>query len=368
MKNFLVISICLLFFAGLEGQVITVLNPSFEGSAASSVSPPNWTACGGSPDTQPPWWGVSLPASNGSTYYGLVYPQSIPSSQESGRALTSTPLMPGTVHNMTVDLANLQAYNGSWNGNCIARLWGGTGCTMSQILWSSPQLTNSTWNTHNVSFTPTSAWTSLIWQVVIGTGTFSSLGVDNMSQITTIILDVKVSDFQAEVNQGQVDLSWVAEGDHEDTRYYIERARSGQDFSELGMIQGQNTGKEASRHDYSDLRPEYGTSWYRLHTVDRNGEESWSPIVEVTVFDPSGLSFGYIMPNPIIDQANLNILAESARLAEIQLLDSRGRMVHQQQVMLDKGENQLNLDFSGFQSGIYFVKMGAIVQRVVVGW
>src|SRR5688572_12165339 len=82
-KRFL-LSIGLLYSVGLMGQTLSWTNASFEGTApGSSISPPNWPGCQGTPDTQPGCWGATLPAAAGSSYMGLVYALSIPTSQES---------------------------------------------------------------------------------------------------------------------------------------------------------------------------------------------------------------------------------------------------------------------------------------------
>lgn len=363
--------LCLLFLFGVysaSAQVITVVNPSFEGPAQSSSSPPNWSACGGSPDTQPPWWGVSLPASNGSTYYGLVYLQSLPSSQESGSALLSSPLVVGTQYSLTVDLVNLQIYNGSWNGNCIVRLWGSSGCGLSQVLWSSPQLTNSTWNNHSISFTPTVAHTHLAWQIVIATGTFSSAGVDNMSSLSFVVLDVEIENLVAVPNSDHVALTWEARGEDADTRFYVERSSEGINFESLGMVSGQASKKDALQHEFQDYKPLFGLSYYRLRTVDCNGRESVSPAVEIKYFDPNGLALGQIVPNPSQGQVAISVLSDRDRLVSMTFYDALGRQVLELPVALQAGQNKLETDLSGLEAGVYFLKIGGspMSRRVVV--
>jgi len=158
------------------GTTLTVLNPSFEGTPQPHVTPPNWDVCmpGTTPDTQPGSWGVTLPASNGSTYIGLVNQPSTGWLEGAGQTL-SAPMIAGTTYHFTIDLAvpaNPQSGVGILQPPyCVElQLWGGTagansGCDQSELLWTSPPISNTTWQTYTLTFTPTQNWNHILFNI-----------------------------------------------------------------------------------------------------------------------------------------------------------------------------------------------------------
>jgi len=160
-------------FAQCGGTVLTVLNPSFEGSPAPHVTPPNWDIClpGVTPDTQPGSWGISLPAQCGSTYIGLVQQGSW---IEGASQTLSSPMVAGTTYNFTIALASTNSTGGGISPGCVElQIWGNmggnSGCDQTELLWSSGDVYNAAhinnWVTHNVSFTPSQNWGHMLFLV-----------------------------------------------------------------------------------------------------------------------------------------------------------------------------------------------------------
>lgn len=182
------------------GPILTVNNPSFEGTPAPHVTPPGWDICmpGVTPDTQPGSWGVALPPSNGSSYIGLVYAPSIPWQEGAGQNLSS-PMVAGTSYNFTIDLATMASAD-PLTGIVLPpycdqlQLWGGmagvnSGCDQSELLWTSPVITNTTWQTYNLSFTPSQNWNHIlfvIWAQPPACTDGQYLLMDNMSSIVPV--------------------------------------------------------------------------------------------------------------------------------------------------------------------------------------
>jgi gliding motility-associated-like protein len=183
-----------------SGPALTVNNPSFEGTPEPHVTPPGWDIClpGVTPDTQPGFWGCTLPPSDGSSYIGLVNQPSTGWQEGAGQTLSS-PMIAGTTYNFTIDLATMASADPS-TGIVLPpycdqlQLWGGmsgvnSGCDMSELLWTSPTITNSTWMTYNLTFTPTSNWDHLLLLIYTPPPACTDgqyLLMDNMSTITPI--------------------------------------------------------------------------------------------------------------------------------------------------------------------------------------
>jgi gliding motility-associated-like protein len=192
-----------------SGPVLTVNNPSFEGPTQPHLTPPGWDICmpGVTPDTQPGSWGVTLPPSNGSSYIGLVYAPSINWQEGAGQTLSS-PMIAGTTYSFTIDLATPASADPA-TGIVLPpwceqlQLWGGmsgvnSGCDQAQLLWTSPVVTNTTWQTYNLVFTPTSNWDHILFNIyaVLPACTDGQyIMMDNMSPISPM---ADVADFSAD--------------------------------------------------------------------------------------------------------------------------------------------------------------------------
>ncbi|MBI4647997.1 MAG: PKD domain-containing protein [Bacteroidia bacterium] len=190
-------------YSQCTGNILTIENPSLEGTPAPHVTPPTWDICmpGTTPDTQPGSWGVDLAPSNGSSYVGFVHQLSGSWQEGAGQTLSGN-MVAGLPYSFTIDLAC--AYN-SWGDACLTQgciqlqIYGGTagvngGCDMGQLLWSSGNVTNTTWQTYTVTFTPTSNWDHiLLVSQNLGCTDCACILVDNISPIAPVPVTLTTS-------------------------------------------------------------------------------------------------------------------------------------------------------------------------------
>jgi len=172
----------------VQQPIINFVNPSFEGTPGANLTPAPWTECmpGQTPDTQPGSWGVTLPASNGSTYLGLVAEPSA-NWQEGASEPLGTPFLAGVMYTFTVDIANSSSTGGGIVPGCAElQIWGGFGaCDQNTLLWSSGNITPyDQWETYTVTFTPTQNFTYCMFQVhSLGCSSQPYILVDNIGSV-----------------------------------------------------------------------------------------------------------------------------------------------------------------------------------------
>ena len=158
---------------------ITLSNPSFEDTPRKGEkggsAPSGWFDCGGpnetSPDIQPGCFGVVKPASNGSTYVGLVVRDN--ETYESIAQRLTQPLTAGSCYELSVDLCRSEEYNSpttqsgglnmSFSSAVQVRIWGGNGfCDRAELLYTTPYVVNTRWLGYLMTLKPKKANYSFI--------------------------------------------------------------------------------------------------------------------------------------------------------------------------------------------------------------
>jgi gliding motility-associated-like protein len=171
MKAFLTLAL-LLFLTGIfkQGYTQRINNPSFEGLPQCDVPPLPWSPCNtfSTPDTQPGFWNVKKPASDGSTYLGLEtrgntgpYANTV----EAVQTRLNTKLESGSSYTISIDLAfsEVQGRDNEGGGfisyanTAILKIWGGaSSCEKAELLWESPVIDHMDWKTYEITLTPQS--------------------------------------------------------------------------------------------------------------------------------------------------------------------------------------------------------------------
>jgi outer membrane protein OmpA-like peptidoglycan-associated protein len=145
---------------------ITFANSSFEDIPASGQTPNGWYNCGpGSespPDVQPGQFQVTKAPKHGNTYLGLVVRDN--ETWEGVAQRLSRPLEQNQCYEMTIELCRSEIYlsqsrvtNEAANYTTPAKLiiWGGNGfCDKREVLYETPLVINTRWNTATLRFHP----------------------------------------------------------------------------------------------------------------------------------------------------------------------------------------------------------------------
>ncbi len=64
-----------------------------------------------------------------------------------------------------------------------------------------------------------------------------------------------------------------------------------------------------------------------------------------------------VYPNPAKDMLNIECSLKQKTLVQVEVMDIQGKQIKVQDFAMNKGENQVSIDLSDVQKGIYFVRM-----------
>lgn len=165
-----------------------------------------------------------------------------------------------------------------------------------------------------------------------------------------VTLPVELISFQANASAESNELSWEVV-DEKNIAYYEVNYKSfeGEEFKSLQQIPANNT-SGSNRYFYSDeLIPQKG--YYRLKIVEEDGGYRYSKTIFLErQFENQEIS---VFPNPTTNELNLiiNILLTSKYKIEIR--DILGRKVFSKQELLPSGKNQILLNVTELNKGIY---------------
>jgi len=126
-----------------------LLNPSFEGTLMQMGCPPDWDTCSSvsTPNVQPGLYGVYMTPSDGNTYLGLL--TRVNGTVEDCYTTLNIPLSKDSCYKFEIDLCFWEAMgNYPYVDPIVIRIFGAEeNCVKDNILWSSPVIDNTDWET-----------------------------------------------------------------------------------------------------------------------------------------------------------------------------------------------------------------------------
>lgn len=244
-------------------------------------------------------------------------------------------------------------------------LAGTTGCTLhDKINVTGTANLTGTLNLSLVSgHTPTSGNSYTILEATNIVGTYSTVNYPTVSGINWTIsytgtsvtvnaqsaFPVELVEFKAKMKQNnQVLLTWETATEQNNSGFFIERSKDGNDWKEIGFVAGNGTTYIPTPYSFIDPTPYAALQYYRLRQIDLDGAIEFSHTVSVNVLASGSSSQFQVYPNPT--NGLLNIAFDAPSDGDIQLLDCLGR------ILLDTSANDLSqLDISHLENGVYSV-------------
>lgn len=184
-------------------------------------------------------------------------------------------------------------------------------------------------------------------------GAASNFVTQNSSLIT---LPLEWLSFTAQLDKKKVMLKWSTASE-DNTKNFVVQWRNSADWENAGVVAA--AGNSNSVRDYSYLHegPVSGVNYYRILQTDIDGRSSYSEVRSVRM-NMNDAAFK-ILKNPV-DDGVLRLRADHA--ADVAVYSSDGRWVLKRRVKAGVS----SIDVSGWGKGLYWVKVGDAVEKVVV--
>ncbi|MEM9849455.1 MAG: T9SS type A sorting domain-containing protein, partial [Bacteroidota bacterium] len=183
--------------------------------------------------------------------------------------------------------------------------------------------------------------------------TFSPFSVS--SDIT--VLPVELLYFYGERMDEQVRLNWETATELNNDYFEVEWSLNTKDFKPIGQVKGAGTTLEKQSYELLHPNPAAGINYYRLKQVDFDGSFEYSDIVAVK-FDRNSKDELSVFPNP---SSNTIVNVLTNQTGTVQVFNVAGQLVLEI-TELDRS----TIDISQLNAGIYFVKVGRLMTKLVV--
>lgn len=185
---------------------------------------------------------------------------------------------------------------------------------------------------------------------------------------TAAPLPVTLTSFAAAARGAGVAINWTTASEQNNAGFEVQRGTDGIGFGSIAKVAGAGNSQIAKAYLYLDAAPLPGTSYYRLKQIDRDGRQTYGPVVAVQLAGApeAGLT---IYPNPTPDHATVQWEAAAAGAGQWRLSTTTGQVVRQQAFAVQPGLNAQHLDLSTLPAGTYVLQVeagGQVLRRQLV--
>ena len=196
--------------------------------------------------------------------------------------------------------------------------------------------------------------------------TISNLFIDNVkiSQVTPVTLLEFTGKLLPPSSRGEgrgeaALLQWRTATEQNNKGFELQRSANGQEFSPIAFIPTQardGNSNSISSYQFSDKQPLSGNNYYRLKQVDFDGHSSLSNIVLIKSDENNQLQIISVSPNPTNHKLKVAMFIPTAQKVDVSITDMAGKVVQQQAVQLQAGDNTSTVNVASLHNGTYFIK------------
>jgi hypothetical protein len=150
------------------------------------------------------------------------------------------------------------------------------------------------------------------------------LRLDNVTLQATA-LPVELTFFQTEVADNQkVNIKWETATEINSSHFILERSRDAVNYKSIAQIEAAGASNAKKLYSFTDESALFGTNYYRLSQIDRDGtQQVFRP--QAVIIDDTYLPFG-VFPNPLTGE-NFKVKVEDSDEAVLKLTDFAGKVI-----------------------------------------
>ena len=172
--------------------------------------------------------------------------------------------------------------------------------------------------------------------------------------VSAVPLPVTLNSFKVQ-RAGLINsLTWNTSQELNSKYFTVEHSIDGVHFNSIGEVKAAGNSSVALTYRFDDKNPVKGINYYRLRLVDIDNSGKYSSIVTAKNTGTAGFT---IYPNPVKTTMLINMDAERAGNAYVNITGMDGRTVYNRQVSVIQGNNNFSINVADFSQGTYNIKV-----------
>ncbi len=163
-------------------------------------------------------------------------------------------------------------------------------------------------------------------------------------------LPLSLVSFTGKLEGNQINLSWQTASEQNTSKFGIEYSTN-ETFTNIGTVVAAGNSSSTKNYSFMHRSPEKGNNYYRLKMTDADGQCTYSPVVSVRLSLKQGGMALY--PNPAREYVIVEHPITITNLAQIKLVDMKGRLVRT--IKLAKDSSQARIELESLSPGTYTI-------------
>ena len=148
-------------------------------------------------------------------------------------------------------------------------------------------------------------------------------------------------------------LTWSTAFEEDNAIFIVEKSEDGANFGNIGTIEGAGDSEDLKEYNFLDIMATAERTYYRLKQVDEDGSFSYTDVVSVPQVFTNNFMVARMSNVATQDVFDLTIDSMVDGDMSYSLSNLRGEEVFADQLMVVAGLNDISLDLSSHEEGIY---------------
>lgn len=180
----------------------------------------------------------------------------------------------------------------------------------------------------------------------------SSFGTYTISfQSESVLPTVLVSFTGVKSGNATAGLKWKITENSTPSVFEVLRSADGINFKSIGSVVGSDNNRD---YHFTDEKMLNGNNYYRLKMSDKDGSVTYSTIIMLSN-GVDGIVIQSMMPTMVRDRTRLNITSSSKVNLQLVVTDVNGRVIQNQSVSLQPGNQDIWINATRLAQGMYQV-------------
>ena len=280
-----------------------------------------------------------------------------------------TSIQVGSVDTFTLHINNNKIIAQKWGfvmsatGGKLSSTNTNVGVTSTGILYHKAPfaLKDSNYNVVNLIVTApaTPGKIALKFAAMAGTNASGSTGHDYKGTLSVPVVDstlpISLASFSANLSANKVNIAWTSLTEKNVSYFAVQRSVDGVSFATVGKVTAAGNSTSTRSYAYVDDASKLsGTVYYRLNTVDKDGENAYSAVKQIQATATKNQLIN-IYPNPLRVGQDLKLAYTSLKSerVSVQVVNMLGRRVVNTNLSVTEGTNALSVSVGHLSAGVY---------------